>query len=318
MHLVGAIDSGCRIEAISDAAKLGVRQMDPDPDELANAITLLLGDSEEGFPHERELRMFQFQCWLLDSQTQDASFQRSARIFATAVLSTAISRTRAKNNGLSMRERLLLATASKNMDGLINFCFRRRHSLYSLLAIDNFPLRRSEHDHALEEIADLNDLVEARVRLHLSSEPPGLNAGERLLPKLKPGSRRRTGLSQVHRKRVKREPFLFAAKCVAPEFLAMDFESTGGKNRLITPGGLLSQVTEKAKNRDAFDRLCRVAKAIAPVISVAWSAEVANALAAVEPELPAVEPIPAGLLPKKIPRRPAPETKRAIRQQVGI
>jgi hypothetical protein len=292
--------------------------MDPDPDELANAITLLLGDSEEGFPHERELRMFQFQCWLLDSQTQDASFRRSARIFATAVLSTAISRTRAKNNRMRMRESFLLAVASKSMDGLINFCFGRRHSLYSLLAIDNFPLLRSEHDHALEEIADLNDLVEARVRLHLSSEPPSLNAGERLLPKLKPGSRRRTGLSQVHRKRVKREPFLFAAKCVASEFLAMDFESTDGRDRLITPDGLLSQVAEKVEHREAFRSLCSAAKAIAPVINVEWPAEVRNALAAIECKMPALEPIPAELLSETIPRRPAQETKKAVRQRVGF
>jgi hypothetical protein len=292
--------------------------MDPDPDELANAITLLLGDSEEGFPHERELRVFQFQCWLLDSQTQDASFRRSARIFATAALSATISGTREKNNRMSMRECFLLAVASKNMDSLLNFCFGRRHSLYSLLAIDNFPLLRSEHDGATEEIADLNDLVEARVRLHLAGEPASLNAGERLLPKLKPESPRRTGLSKVHRKRSKREPFLFAAKCVAPEFLAMDFQSTGGKDRLITPDGLLSQVTMKAENRDAFRRLCSAAKAIAPVINVDWSAEVANALAAVEAKLPVVEAIPEELFSEKIPRRPARETKKAVRQRVGI
>jgi hypothetical protein len=287
--------------------------MDPDADELANAITLLLGDSEDGFPHERELRVFQFQCWLLDSQTQDVSFRRSARIFATAVLSTTISRTRVRNKRMSTRECFLLATASKNMDGLLNFCFRRPHTLYSLLAIENFPLLRSEHDKALEEIADLNDLVEARVRLRLSNEPASLNAGQQLLPKLKPESLKRTGLSEVHRRRSKREPFLFAVKCVAPEFLAMDFESTGGKNRLITSEGLLSQVTKKAENRDAFRSLCSAARAIAPVINVDWSAEVVNALAAVESKLPALEPIPAELLPEKIPRRPARETKRAVR-----
>jgi hypothetical protein len=292
--------------------------MGPDSDELANAITLLLGDSEEGFPHERELRVFQFQCWLLDSQTQDASFRRSARIFATAVLSTTISRTRAKHNRMSIGECFLLAVASKNMDGLLNFCFGSRYSLYSLLAINHFPLHRSEHDEAIKEIADLNDLVEARVRLYLTDEPSSLNAGERLLPKLKPESRRRTGLSKGHRKRSMREPFLFAAKCVAPQFLAMDFESTGGKDRLITPGGLLSQVTEKAENRDAFRKLCSVAKAIAALIKVDWSAEVKNALGAVEAELPALEPIPADLLPKKMPRRPARETKKAVRQRVRI
>jgi hypothetical protein len=292
--------------------------MDPRPDELANAITFLLGDSEERFPHERELRVFQFQCWLLDSQAQNVSFQRSARIFATAVLSRTISRTQAKNPRISMREGFLLATASKNMDGLLNFSFGRRHSLYSLLTLGSFPLHRSKHDPAVEEIAELNDLVEVRIRLHLADEPPSLNAAERLLPKLKPESRRRTGLSEVHRKRAMREPFLYAAKCVAPQFLAMDFESAGDKGGLITPDGLLSQAIEKAEDRDAFRGLCSAAKAIATVIKVDWPAEVANAFDALEAKLPALEPIPADLLPKKMPRRPARETKKAVRQRVGI
>jgi hypothetical protein len=97
----------------------------------------------------------------------------------------------------------------------------------------------------------------------------------------------------------------------------MNFESTGGKNRLITPDGLMSQISEKAENRDVFRKLCGAAKAIAPVIDVEWSEEVEAALASVEPELPALEPIPPELLPKKIPRRSATETKKAVRQRVG-
>ena len=211
----------------------------------------------------------------------------------------------------------LVAVARNDMEGILNFCFGRRYSPYLLLAIDSFPLRKSEHDEAIEEIVDLNKLVEARVLLHRAGQRASQNAGKALLPKLKPESRKRTDIGKIHRKRAKQEPFLFAAKLVAPEFLRMDFESTGGKDRLITPEGLLSQVTKKTEDQDAFRRLCSVTKAISPVIEVEWSEELDAALASVEPELPSLEPIPADLLPKKIPRRAAPETRKAVRQRVG-
>ena len=64
----------------------------------------------------------------------------------------------------------------------------------------------------------------------------------------------------------------------------------------------------KAKNRNSFRRLCGAAKAIARVVDVAWSAEVVS---------PAMEAIPVELLPKKVPRLSATETKKAPRQRVG-
>jgi hypothetical protein len=146
--------------------------------------------------------------------------------------------------------------------------------LQEALEINNFPLLRSEYDKAIKEIGDLNNLVETRVRLHQAGERGNQNAGKLLLPKLNSESRGRTSIGEVDRKRRIREPFLFAAKCVAPEFLAMDFESTGGKDILITPDALISQVTKKVENRDAFRKLCSAAKAIAPVIDVEWSTEV--------------------------------------------
>jgi len=89
--------------------------MDRNTDELANAITLLLGNREEKFVHERELRMFQFQHWLLDTGTQDASFRRSALIFATAFLSRTIFGTRARNRGMRTRDCFLVRT-SENVE----------------------------------------------------------------------------------------------------------------------------------------------------------------------------------------------------------
>ena len=99
---------------------------------------------------------------------------------------------------------------------------------------------------------------------------------------------------------MKQQPFLFAAKCVAPEFLGMDFASGGGKVTSITRDGLLSQVTKKAEDRDAFRRLCSAAKAAAPVIDVEWSAEVANALELPSrPCCPRSSPFPPSFCPRR-------------------
>ena len=83
-------------------------------DQLAIAIKLLLGDSEERFTYERRLRMFQFQCWLLDTANQDSSFGRSAARFGAAALSSEISG-RSKG-GLTKRDAFLLTIASKNIE----------------------------------------------------------------------------------------------------------------------------------------------------------------------------------------------------------
>jgi hypothetical protein len=84
-------------------------------DQLAIAIRLLLGDSEERFVHERQLRMFQLQCWLLDNLKQEVSFRHSAMRFGVAVLSREISKIRSRNRLLRTSECFLLATAAKDM-----------------------------------------------------------------------------------------------------------------------------------------------------------------------------------------------------------
>ena len=99
----------------------------------------------------------------------------------------------------------------------------------------------------------------------------------------------------------------------------MNFEKAVGPYKFITAEGLLSQMAAKVKNRDAFRSLCGAAKAIAKVIEddVQWSDEMVSALSNVKAELPALEAIPAELLPAKIPRRAAAETRKAVRQRVG-
>ena len=159
----------------------------------------------------------------------------------------------------------------------------------------------------------LNAVVEIRLRLRASGQLASLNNAWKMLPELVPKLSKRTTLAPVHRRRVQREPFLYAAKRVAPEFLAMNFDRAIGRSKFITAEGLVSQIEGKASDRDAFRKLCSAAKAIAPVIDVEWSEEVANALDSVEPLLPELEPIPAELLPEKMPRRAATETKKTSR-----
>ena len=106
-------------------------------DQLAIAIKLLLDDSEERFTYERQLRMFQFQCWLLDTWKQERSFRRSAIRFGGAALSREISRS--LENGVDAREiAFLLVVVSKNMEEIINHCFATRNNIYALLSVDRF------------------------------------------------------------------------------------------------------------------------------------------------------------------------------------
>jgi hypothetical protein len=284
-------------------------------DQLAIAIKLLLGDSEERFTYERRLRMFQFQCWLLDTANQDSSFGRSAARFGAAALSSEISG-RSKG-GLTKRDAFLLTIASKNMEQVINRCFATPSNIYALLNAGAFPLSKKSHDDAVRTIKKLNTVLEVRLRLHAAGRQPSLNNAWKILPTLAPHVGKETALKLPRAARRQRQPFLYAAERAAPEFLTMKFDGPGA---FITPEGLLSQMAEKVKNRDSFRRLCGAAKAIAKVIEddVKWSEEMVSALANAEAQLPEMKPIPAELLPPKVPRRGATETKKRSRQRVGI
>jgi hypothetical protein len=167
-----------------------------------------------------------------------------------------------------------------------------------------------------KKIEKLNTVLEVRLRLHAASCPSSLAKTWEMLPKLDKGIGAETKLKPLHKARRHRQPFLYAAKRVAPEFLTMNFE---GSNTFIPPDGLLSQMAAKAENREAFRKLCGAAKAIAEVIEddVKWSVEVVSALDKVEAQLPAMEPIPAELLPQRVPRRAAAETKKGSRHRIG-
>jgi hypothetical protein len=131
-----------------------------------------------------------------------------------------------------------------------------------------------------------------------------------MLPSLFKDIGAETTLKRIHMARKQRQPFLYAAKRVAPEFLTMNFE---GSSAYIAPESLLSQMAAKAENREAFRKLCGAAKAVAKVIEVKWSREMERALADIEVELPLMEPVPPDLLPARVPRRAATETKKAVR-----
>jgi hypothetical protein len=282
-------------------------------DRLAIAIKLLLSDSEENFAFQRQLCMFQFQNWLLGTTNQDPSFRRSAMVFGAAALSREISIGLEKK--LGKRDSFLLAVASKNMEHVIDRCIvSGRNNIYELLSLGTFPLTKNSHDLAVTAIEKLNTVIEVRLRLHASDVASSLAKTCEMLPRLFKDIGAETTLKPIYMARKQRQPFLYAAKRIAPEFLTMNFEGSGA---FIDPESLLSQMGAKAENREAFRKLCGAAKAVAKVIEVEWSKEMEKALADLEGELPLMEPIPAELLPAKVPRRAATETKRADRPQVA-
>src|SRR5208282_4478624 len=156
-------------------------------DQLAIAIKLLLGDGEEKFTYERQLRMFQFQCWLLDTWKQESSFRQSAMRFGCAVLSREISRTRSRNRSLRTRDCLLLAIATKEIEEVINRCFVKPLNIYDLLRVSRFPHSKQDHDDAAVTIEKLNTVLDVRLRLHAAGQPSSLAKTWEMLPKLVKG-----------------------------------------------------------------------------------------------------------------------------------
>jgi hypothetical protein len=278
--------------------------------ELGRAVRLLLGERDERFEAERDLRMFQFQTWLLGTGSQ---FRRAGLIFASALISDHVLR-RERKHGLPASACFLHAFASEQLEGVIDRCFDQS-TLHDLVRSIPFPLMKGPHDGALQDIAHLNALTEIRVRLHHSGEPPTLNRAKELFPGLVPNGPARTKLGEIHGKRSSREPFLYAASRVAPQFLTMDFPADAKKTTIISADGLLSQVRAKVGQLEAFRDLCGVAKAVATIIQSPLSAELSGGWADIEPRVPTVEPIPNDLLDKR-PRRSAEETKAGRRQRV--
>jgi hypothetical protein len=245
-------------------------------------------------------------------RSEALSFRESTLRFGTVTLGAKITQLRRR---LSTQDCLLLASATPTVAEIVDHCFSVPSNMYTLLRIEYFPLWRKERDEALREIEDLQCLIETRLRLHASKVKPSLNNGLKTVPKLFPRIPARTSLSEIHRRRKQQQPFLYAAKCLAPQFLGMTFDDA--KPNFMQPEIVYSQIRDKAQDRAAFGRLCSAAKAIAPLIESGWSSEVVAALEPVAAELPSVEPIPTEDLPTKEPRHSATETKKAARGQVG-
>jgi hypothetical protein len=153
-------------------------------DQLAIAIRLLLSDSEGRFVYERQLRIFQLQCWLLDTLKQESSFRHSAMRFGVAALSREISKIRSRNRLLRRSECFLLAIAAKDMGEVINRCFATPLDIYDLLWVSRFPHFKRDHDEALATIEKLNTVLEVRLRLHAAGQPSSLAKTWEMLPKL--------------------------------------------------------------------------------------------------------------------------------------
>ena len=286
--------------------------MDRNPDKLAIAIALLLGDSKEKFTYERQLRMFQFQCWLLDTHKQDVSFGTSAIRFGGAVLSSATSRMRSTR--LRTRDCLLLAIARRTWRRLSIAVSRRWTYTPLRLSVSSF---KKGHDDARTIIEKLNTVLEVRLQLHAAGQSASLANTWKMLPKLTKGIGAETTLKPLRMARRQRQPFLYAAQRVAPEFLTMNFEKAVGPYKFITAEGLLSQMAAKVKNRDAFRSLCGAAKAIAEVIEddVQWSEETVAPCPTSKLNCPRWTPFPPSFCLRK--SRAAPRPKQGRRFATG-
>jgi hypothetical protein len=161
------------------------RRMGRNSDELARAITLLLSDSKGDFAYERALRVFQFQCWLLGTYKQTASFGHSAIIFGAAALSRRISRIRSTTR-LRLKDCFVLAITRHDVEDIIDNCFATPSNIYSLLKADPFALLKRDHDEAVAIVERLNSVVEIRLRLRASGQPSSLESAWKMLPKLAP------------------------------------------------------------------------------------------------------------------------------------
>jgi hypothetical protein len=177
--------------------------------------------------------------------------------------------------------------------------------------VAQFPLRKLDHDKAIKEIHEINALNDVRMRLTIADgQAQSIENAIAILGRMEshlPGSRM---LRYRHTHRRLREPFLYAAKECAPEFLSMDF----GAKSFIGYRELISQIAKKADNRDQFRKLCEAAKAAAPTLKTVFSSELVNAFQSIESVSLPLQPIPDVYLEPKAPRRPAKETKIATRQ----
>ena len=105
-------------------------------------------------------------------------------------------------------------------------------------------------------IEKLNTVLEVRLRLHAAGQPSSLAKTWEMLPKLAKGIGAETTLKPLRMARRQRQPFLYAAQRVAPEFLTMNFEGRRAY-KFITPEGLLSQMAAKAEKSRLVSEVVR-------------------------------------------------------------
>jgi hypothetical protein len=297
--------------------------------EFADSIKLLMGDRNELFADECALKMFQFQNWLLTRGTDlketvstiqyEKSFLRGGRIFTIAVISEVVAAHRSRaTRALSASDQFLLVFADQRVRGLVDRYFERPFLLHSVFKISDFPLHKSDYTSALAEIGRLNDLIRVRMQL---GPTESLNNALKIYCATRKSISRST-ISPIHRSRLQRQPFLFAAAAVAPRYLDLDFEVPKKRveaDPFMTAQALLSQMAEKAKNHAAFRSLCAAAKAVATGLESSILPDLKDVWSALDPDLKSLRltPIPAEHINKKLPHRPALETKKTSRQLPG-
>jgi hypothetical protein len=282
---------------------------------LADAVQLLLQERSLKFALERQLRLFQFQSWLLGTGSQNTCFYRARLIYAVALTSDRLLPRSSKEKYLDPSERLIAAFKS---DGafreLFDRCFKEPATFYSALEKEPFPTLQGSYASALDEIRSINSLT--GVWLGLKVQNARITLTQAIEANEKMGGLKSTTMKKVRKRRGERQAFLFAALKSAPAFLELQFTEDGNKVSRLSHNQLLSQITVLSKQSDTFKQLCASAKAIASMIDPELFTELEGSWGCVPPALPDLDSIDIDLAEKRV-RRSATETNAGHRRQVG-
>jgi hypothetical protein len=211
--------------------------------------------------HVRMLRTFQFQSWLLGTETPEVCFQRAGAIFGVALL-TKLMHLKKKpmfSMGLSavLDDKGTRNTLDRCFDSVDEF--EDDAKLFDVVEMGAFPLEKRSYDKATSEITKLNLVVGSQLNLKKAGRNRGLFfAVEAIAKEQRPGL---TAIKSIHGERHQREPFLYAASKVAHQFLILEFP-TAGDSAILKFDALLDQIERRSQDADGYQRLFACAKAV--------------------------------------------------------
>jgi hypothetical protein len=275
---------------------------------IAKAISLLSGEQESKFHYEPALRMFQFKNWLIDDRKMEISFQRSAFLFLSLVISTesksAKSRTPAK--------RIVETLMDEDVQRLVKEVLSRRFpTIYALSLGGSLRGLKARSSNAKDDIKLLNLFTGTRIRLALTNrKTAGLNRAYEINPTHPtppPSGYSRSSFKRLRSTYRKKEAFLWVASQSAPYLLNSSFDTYAA----------VASCEADACKKDEFKVFCARTKWVMASLDYVSSkdqlGEVWSELAPISVD--GIKRIPKEMLDSVLPvRRSATETKKGKRQ----